>query len=225
MVKKMGNDSKIDSIIEGLTVKLGGKTFSQSTEVATLSDEQLEIKNFLDERRIKYLIHFTDSSNIPSIKKFGILSVDEMKMRNLTFNANDKCRQDRQTDYISLSVSRMNDYVYSDFRHGTESIKHGIAVVIDASILYEEISTERYYCNTNAANAEVIKGNDYNALADMFKETVDIKSKERSFNRVINRRNSYETTDLQAEILWNKCVPTKYIMFYWDLEGDFFYGE
>ena len=221
------NSEKIDAIISDLEDKLDGD-FSVRENDSFLSNKQKEIKSFLDIHRIKYLIHFTDRQNIPSILKHGILSVEELKKRKIEYVFNDVNRQDNETDYISLSVSNMNQFVYRSFRYDKESIKHGVAIVIDAKILYKEINVSRYYCNTNAANNEVCKGDEIDDLEKMFSEVVNYSmddETERYYDRSIDKRKSYETTDMQAEILWKNNVPINYIMCCWDLENDFFYNN
>lgn len=224
----MDNAFKIDEIIEDLTSKIGNRDLN-TIGVESLSDEQQAIKTFLEEHRIRYLIHFTDAKNIPSIKEKGILSVKQLNKDEILFISNDKDRYDNQLDYISLSVSGMNQFLYKTFRYSKQAIEHGVAVVIDSSILYKEVSTPRIYCNTNAATSDSKKGSslvDFEAMfADIVEYWVQSALEQRVIDRSSEKRASYEPTDIQAEILWNKCVPTEYIVCYWDLEEDFFYGN
>ena len=224
----MENSIRIDKIIEDLSQKINHIDL-QRFETTVFTQDQLKIKDFLDERRIHYLIHFTDAKNIPSIKQNGILSVKQLGDREMSYDFNDKYRHDKEKDYISLSISGMNQYLYKTFRYNNRTIEHGVAVIINAEMLYKEIGTHRIYCNTNAATTEAQKGNTLNDFEAMFADVVSYATKSNEEPRVIDRneehRSSYETTDVQAEILWNKCVPTEYILCYWDLEEDFFYGN
>ena len=223
----MDNATKIDYILEDLRSKV---ELPKAEENQPLSEEQVSIKNFLDERRIHYLVHFTDKKNIENIKSKGILSVEQLKSENVLYVSNDEKRNDNEPNYISLSVSGINQFVYKKFRYSKQTIEHGVAVVIDAKMLYKEIDTHRIYCLTNAANAKASKGDTLNAFRAMFSNVVEYTVQDenkneikREINRNTENRNSFEPTDIQAEILWNKCVPTEYILFYWDLEEDFFY--
>ena len=221
----MDNIIKIDTILEDLRSKV---ELPKAEENQPLSEEQVSIKNFLDERRIHYLVHFTDKKNIENIKSKGILSVEQLKSEKTAYVSNDENRKDNEPDYISLSVSGINQYVYKTFRYSNQTIEHGVAVVIDAKMLYREIDTHRIYCNTNAATSEANKGDSLDAFMAMFSDVVEystLTGGKREINRNAENRNSFEPTDIQAEILWNKCVPTEYILFYWDLEEDFFYGN
>ena len=224
----MNNSVRIDKIIEDLKQKIN-YIDSQSSDEFSLTDEQQKTKDFLDERRIHYLIHFTDAKNIPSIKENGILSVEELSLRNVNYKYNDAYRQDKELDYISLSVSGMNRYLYRTFKNIAQTIDHGVAVIINAEMLYKDLGTHRFYCNTNAATAEVSKGetlNDFEAMfADVVSYTTKTSEEMRRIDRQIEKRASYEPTDIQAEILWKKHVPPEYILCYWDLEEDFFYGN
>ena len=122
----------------------------------------------------------------------------------------------------------MNQFVYKNFRYTRQTIERGVAVVIDARILYEKIDTPRIYCTTNAATSDSKKGDSPEALREMFSDIVEYSTQtggQKRIDRAAENRNSFEPTDLQAEILWNRCVPVDYNLFYWDLEEDFFYGN
>ena len=221
----MDNVTRIDAIIEDLKTKVDAP---KAEENQPLSEEQVSIKNFLDERRIHYLVHFTDKKNIENIKSKGILSVEQLKSEKTVYVSNDEKRKDNEPDYISLSISGINQYVYKMFRYSNQTIEHGVAVVIDAKMLYKEIDTPRIYCNTNAATVEANKGDSLDAFMAMFADVVEystLSGGNREINRNTENRNSFEPTDIQAEILWNKRVSADYILFYWDLEEDFFYGN
>lgn len=175
---------------------------SETKEKSTLSKEQIAIKDFLEKRGIKYLIHFTNSKNIESIKKHGILSVQELNKRNLPFYKNDENRFDNKLDYISLSVTHPNDYVLNNFKE-TGRIDNVSLIYIDASILYKEISTHRIYCDRNAAKSSCEKGSTLYYFENMFGHN-------KSYDRTYKTPN--EPTDKQAEILFNKRIDSKYII-------------
>lgn len=218
----------IDGIIEDLQQRIGDFDHSQE-EKLSLSQEQLAIKAFLEERRIHYLIHFTDAENIASIKEKGLLSIEQLQKSKIEYKQNDLSRNENRPDYISLSVSGMNQYVYRSFRYSNQTIENGVAIVIDAAMLYKEINTPRIYCITNAATSDASKGELLSDFETMFDDVITYKTQNSENFRTIDRnkehRASYEPTDIQAEILWNKRVPTKYILCYWSLEEDFFYGN
>lgn len=175
----------------------------ESTVLPKLSKEQLELKAFLEKRKIKYLVHFTNIKNVESIKKHGILSVQELTQRKIPFSNNDVNRYDRMLDYISLSVTRPNKYVLESFKeNGT--LKDVNLIYIDASILYEEISVPRIYCDRNAASSSCQKGSTLSDFENMFLNN-------KAYDRYECYRDNNEPTDTQAEILFNKKVDVKYI--------------
>ena len=148
-------------------------------------------------------MHFTNSNNIESIKKHGILSVQELMNKNISFSNNDAKRYDKMLDYISLSVTQPNKYVLKSFKeNGT--LKNVSLIYIDASILYEEISVSRFYCDRNAASNSCQKGSSLRDFENMFLNN-------KAYDRYECYRDDNEPTDTQAEILFNKKVDVKYI--------------
>ena len=59
----------------------------------------------LKDNNLNYLYHFTNIVNLDSILKHGILSVQEMKERNIKYSCTDPNRNDNQLDCISLSLN------------------------------------------------------------------------------------------------------------------------
>jgi hypothetical protein len=216
----------IDGIIADLESRIGEATTTAAEE--KLNEEQMRIKELLNTRNIRYLIHFTDAKNIPSIKKKGLLSVSRLCKEGTEHTINDTERHDHAPDFISLSVSGINTSVYNSFLYIKRSIEHGVAVIIDASMLYREINNKRIYCVTNAATANAEKGSNFTDLDKMFAEIVAYTTQ--NSGTKIQRRNEQkrlpnEPTDAQAEILWHDHVSSEYILCYWDIQEDFFYGD
>ena len=169
-----------------------------------------EIKRFLEKRGIKYLVHFTDAANISSIKRNGLLSRAFLQRRGMGFRFNDNARWDKRLDYISLSITNPNNYVYQSFvKKG--SIQRGAFIYIDAGILYKE-SNDRLYCVTNAASTKCPKGRTLSDLERMFDdvvyfETTRGKQQVKRYNKAAN-----EPTYEQAEILYQGSIDPKYII-------------
>ena len=128
-----------------------------------------KIKNFLESRGIEYLVHFTDLENIESINEYGLLSREELKKRNLKYKYNDSKRLDKHLDYISLSITNINEYLFERFKRNG-SIKKPYIIYIDATILYKEFQTDRIYCDRNAATSECGQGGSVNDFEKMFPE-------------------------------------------------------
>lgn len=197
------------------------KEQEDSAFLKSLTKEQLEIKKFLEKRRIKYLVHFTAIENESSIMRYGLLSQATAKKSGITIPLNDdnisarkaaEIMKSTEDDYISLSISEINDKVYFAFISRGE-IKTGIGIcVIKAEILWKEINNDRIYCNMNACASSLMCGNDLSALENMFAELVV----QRKFNSDIRfpreNKEPYLTTHPQAEILFQGRVDPKYIV-------------
>ena len=65
-----------------------------------MKDEYLKV---LKSNNVSYFYHFTNIVNLKSILANGILSVQEMRKRNIIFSCTDKERNDNQLNCISLS--------------------------------------------------------------------------------------------------------------------------
>lgn len=184
----------------------------QSSLNPSLNQQQIEIANFLQERNITTLCHFTDAQNLPNILKYGLLSREVLDKLNTftqgkyTYKSNDEMRLDRKPNYISLSISKINDFLLNSFLE-KGSIENCAIVEIDARILYEEIDNHRFYCQTNAATTGCKKGDSLADFEALFDNQVNYKG------RMLNRENLNinQSTDAQAEILWAGWVKPKFI--------------
>ena len=197
-------------------------TYVEDEVIENLSPKQVEIKTFLEERGIVYLVHFTDESRLRSIKENGICSPKEGERRgikiltnnddNMSANVADKYMKSTRDDYISLTVTTMNEKVLSAFK-ATKKIKNEKRILIDASILWKEIDKDRIYCNMNASARSLKCGNDITAFKAMFAQTVEqIKF---SGERTVDTREGKAKnvpTHKQAEILFQSNVDPKYIV-------------
>ena len=189
--------------------------------IENLSDKQIEIKTFLENRGIKYLVHFTDSKNYDSIQKYGICSPKEGKKLGLCMPINnidisshraDKYMKSTNDDYISLSITEMNEKVLSAFK-ARNKIKQVKRILIDANILWKEINNDRIYCNMNASAGSLSCGNSFKNLEDMFSPSIEqVKYTGEKILSTRIGKDTNITTHSQAEILWQSNVDPKYII-------------
>ncbi|MCW1361004.1 hypothetical protein OLQ22_08225 [Campylobacter jejuni] len=107
------------------------------------------IKSFIESRKITKLVHFTNGKNIKSIDKYGILSVAELQKRGWFYSKNDEMRLDGLLDFISLSITDINHFVFDKFVNNG-SLKDPHIVIISPRILWES-NNKRLYCIANAA--------------------------------------------------------------------------
>ena len=190
---------------------------------STLTKEQLEIKNFLEQRGIKVLIHATDIKNYDSIMKYGLLSPKEASRRGIKLDINSNLDKDAKRyvskmkstpdDYICLSVSRVNALTMRAYKRDRK-IKVEKQLMIDASILWKEIDKDRIYCNINGSCSQLKCGNTIQDFEEMFAETIDYATatKVKSYCRTLDGRKYNETTDPQAEIKFQGYIDPKYII-------------
>lgn len=193
-------------------------------ETQVLSTEQSTIKNFLEKRGIKYLVHFTDKKNYDSIMKNGILSISEARRRGIFVNIKDNnisshkvdsIMKSDNRDYISLSITNVNKDLIRAYR-ASGRINNVIVIYIDSRILWEDIEKDRIYCNMNASKNEVSFGRDLDSFENMFapivSQTVFMTGIKTTYDRNRDGRKQNETTNPRAEILFEKRVDPKYFI-------------
>ena len=193
-------------------------------ETQVLSTEQSAIKNFLEKRGIKYLVHFTDKKNYDSIMKNGILSISEagrrgifvnIKDNNISSHKVDSIMKSDNRDYISLSVTNVNKDLIRAYR-ASGRINNVIVIYIDSRILWEDIEKDRIYCNMNASKNEVSFGRGLDSFENMFApivyQTNFMTGIKTTYDRNRDGRKQNETTNPRAEILFEKRVDPKYFI-------------
>ena len=181
---------------------------------------QDRISNIIKTRNITQLVHFTKKQNINSIIKNGLLSIEELKKRNLEYIYNDPERRDDWNYAISLSITNKNLFLFESFKRRQKLIDSDfVEIKIDPSVI---IDNECIFCDTNAASHtfDIYRQNEeelailktWIAFDAMFKKTVkrhtlNEKGKIKRFNQKPN-----ETTCSQAEIcLIGNIQPEKFI--------------
>ena len=193
-------------------------------ETQVLSTKQYAIKNFLEKRGIKYLVHFTDKKNYDSIMKNGILSISEagrrgvfvnIKDNNISSHKVDSIMKSDNRDYISLSVTNVNKDLIRAYR-ASGRINNVIVIYIDSRILWKDIGKDRIYCNMNASKNEVSFGRGLDSFENMFAPIVSqtdfMTGIKTTYDRNRDGRKQNETTNPRAEILFEKRVDPKYFI-------------
>lgn len=136
----------------------------------------------------KYLYHFTDPVNIPSIKRYGLLSWQELLSRNIWHNpASDKLSRDLDQrynleDYVRLSLNQNHPMFSAALYYKRVDqlvwLKIKIDVVDDPNTLFSS--------DNAASNRAIINNNKFTAL---------------------------DSPSPQAEVLVKKRIDPKYIIF------------
>ena len=181
---------------------------------------QDRISNIIKTRNITQLVHFTKKQNINSIIKNGLLSIEELKKRNLEYIYNDPERRDDWNYAISLSITNKNLFLFESFKRRQKlNDSDFVEIKIDPSVI---VDNECIFCDTNAASHtfDIYRKNEeelailktWIAFDAMFKKTVKRHTlsetgKIKRFNQKPN-----ETTCSQAEIcLIGNIQPEKFI--------------
>ena len=113
-------------------------------------DNKEKILEIIKTRKIVQLIHFTKKKNINSIIKHGLLSVDELKKRNIDYIFNDPERRDSWNTAISLSITNKNSILLDGFKRRQKlNDSDFVEIKIDPLVIVENICI---FCDTNAAN-------------------------------------------------------------------------
>jgi hypothetical protein len=171
-----------------------------------LKQNYLEFQKEIAERRIEYLVHFTPTINLLSIFEQGKLLSRAMLEKNeiddtlLDFvEFLDGIRYDDK-NYINLSVSSPNYYLFNRFRERTQDKAYinWCVLKINPKYIYKK---DTLFAVTNAAssiakNTYGISG-DIQKLRKLFEDNLSIKIG-------IVKRGNLKTkypTDVQAEIL------------------------
>ena len=144
-----------------------------------MKDEYLKV---LKSNNVSYFYHFTNIVNLKSILANGILSVQEMRKRNIIFSCTDKERNDNQLNCISLSLTTTNKSMLYAKKNNISS--EWIAFEINADSIISKFYDKIYYCKYNASSPSTIKilsdNENYlrtiNAFRNMFDENSQINS-------------------------------------------------
>lgn len=165
------------------------------------------MEEFVKNRNIKCLTHFTQAENLESIIENGILSVDMLERDGLAFERNDLGRYDDLLNTISCSVSFPN-YKYFYRLRMSDPTKDWAVIAFKPSLLWEK---ECIFCNENAARSTVSNIPVQNRIGlDVFTKIFE------DIPGVYNRKETgipdRYTTNPQAEVLIPDKIESKYIL-------------
>lgn len=167
-----------------------------------LNRNQLEIKNFLQERDIDELIHFTCVDNLESILSNGLLSLEDLYYNQIHYYYNDENRLEHKDNAICLSISFPNYKMFYKYR--MKSNTEWCVIGLNSSILYEK---NCLFCKTNAASYYETHRSDYekrylSGLKQLFDDD--------EYRNNVGLHKSF-TTDPQAEVLVLDKIEPLYI--------------
>ncbi|PKQ62424.1 hypothetical protein BZG01_17475 [Labilibaculum manganireducens] len=178
-------------------------------------------KQFISEREIEFLVHFTATKNLYSILENGKL-MSRAKLESLDIEQfdildyaqfTDAVRYD-DTNYINLSISSTNSFLFSKFQERTKEDFTITWCVLKINPIYL-YQADTLFSVTNAASSSAKRqfgiSGDLEKLKLLFKSELRINT----FNgeRSLLRRNlplKYPT-DVQAEVLVKDEINSDYI--------------
>lgn len=161
-----------------------------------------EIKKIIEQRGITRLCHFTKAKNLPHILEKGIVAKEFLK-DDWVFEANDKLRLDGKTEYINCSIQVPNIFYFNNIHENDVKFKEWVVLFINPCV----IDNESMFCPVNAAKRNGIyieKG--VEAFERLFKDRDEIGNIYRTKDMKDNI-----PTNIQAEVLVYKEIPTQYI--------------
>lgn len=144
--------------------------------------------NYLLNRGVKYLYHFTRISNLQSILDYGVLPINDLQAANIKYLKNDPLRNDDNLNATSISVSFPNHKLFYKFRKSKSTPENRWCVLeIDVEVL-NEVAYKCYKHNAARNDTPTC------TISDMFG----------------NSSNEYPE-DVQAEIMIQGAIPSPYI--------------
>lgn len=184
---------------------------AEKERLEVLSTERKEnwsdFKQILDNNGIRYLYHFTDRRNIPSIKRHGgLFSWQYCDTHGITipspggigFGRNLDLRYGLE-DYVRLSFCKEHPMKYIAMKNGR--IQNPVVLLIDIEVAYLKGTL---FSDMNATKTGHKTGG---ALNDLSKVRFDIVKLPNHFNLEEPEKSFY-----QAEILVKTFIPKRYIV-------------
>ena len=165
-----------------------------------------EIKKFVQDKKIPYLVHFTNINNLESIMENGLLPRDRLDELDDEAYINDELRLDGHYDSVSTSIAFPNSQMF--YRTWKDSDDYYCILGLDKSILWDY---DCAFCKHNAADNIISSQNieDLKTIA-AFREMYD------EFSWLDSRKDqslkSFDPTDVQAEVLVFDEIDPSYIL-------------
>ena len=164
------------------------------------------MEQFMAERNIRRVFHFTQADNLNSILTYGIYPRSILDQSGINALCNDLARFDYCENAVCASIEFPNYKTFYTFREADRS-KDWVVIELDANVL---LDYECAFCRTNAAKTSVSTiplslRKTKEAFFDMFSDNPNMPSR-----RQIGLLDCCPT-DPQAEVLIFGIIPTKYI--------------
>lgn len=162
-----------------------------------------KVKDFIQERNIKSLYHFTKADNLHGILRNGLLSRKTMNENGISYLYNDNNRLEGRLEANCLSIGFPNYKMFYKYRMRDKDCEWCI-LELSPKILYEK---ECLFCIENAASKSETRRMD--------EDKKGIRGLERLYlNENLRREAKLRpdfTTNPQAEVLVLDDIGTEYI--------------
>lgn len=164
------------------------------------------IRQIVEQRQIKRLIHFTRVENLASIMQHGIVPIANAPQQQITPVINDEDRWDGQRGASCLTITHPNHHMFYGLRQENPQTDW-VVLLLQPQLLW---TLPCAFCSTNAANGTVsslplAQRQTSAAFSVMFEDTQNPSS------RLNQRLQDYDTTDVQAEVLVFGTIHPQFI--------------
>lgn len=131
--------------------------YSHSKRILEFNEKQKKekesIREVLEMRAIRNLVHFTRIENLESILTKGFIPRVALEKNNISFYWNDSRRREGKTDCTCFSVEFPNSYLFEEFRRRQPNSKWAV-IEVDANVLLEH-NGSKHFCYYNAASNDI----------------------------------------------------------------------
>lgn len=176
-----------------------------------------EIINYLANRGVEYLVHFTPVENLYTIQQYGIVPRSELERSGEDFVALDDVRHDGK-DRSCFTISFPNYTMMYRYRKEQNKYRSDVAVLF---IPIEELNNfsndQVLFYSTNAASNTSVEqrkscSEKLKAVENLFGKSAWTKSHQNFYREGANLP-SYFTTDPQAEVQIAGTIPWSAVRF------------
>lgn len=178
-----------------------------------------EVVEYLEDRGVEHLVHFTPITNLGGIKKRGILPRNEIDgFPDIVFEALDEVRLDERTDMSCFSISFPNFLMMYRYRTKLWSREEDVALLfIPISVLSDLEYDQVVFCPSNAASRECRRTDPQDLLGLAAAEKLFVEEMTTRSGVVFSRQSEdlpdFLTTNPQAEIQIAATIPWEKVSF------------
>jgi len=164
------------------------------------------MRNTVEQYGVRFLLHFTQASNISSIFQHGIVPISQLQSRNMAYNWNDAYRLDGCHNASCFSIEVPNYKMFYKYRYENPQLDW-VVLGIRKEILWEK---DCAFCIENAASTAITQTSiESRKGVQAFRRLYDeVPNKP---TRQILKLHSATPTNPQAEVLVFGNVEPTYI--------------